>query len=73
MLKILNAYSREKLTFPPDADNYKVKYAKPENCRNFNKTVFLDLDDTLSYISLYKLSSPNEEEISIPCPNGSSI
>lgn len=51
VLKILNEHSREALSHPEGAENFKSKFAKPESLGHLKRTVFLDLDDTLVMIS----------------------
>ena len=57
VLKILNECSRQSLTHPENSSNFSTVYSKPTHLHQLKRTVFLDLDDTLVLISLYKINS----------------
>jgi hypothetical protein len=65
LLKILNEHSREKLTNPEGAEEFRYSYEKPPHLRHLKKTLFLDLDDSLVKVSLYELNHQPTYQIEI--------
>jgi hypothetical protein len=61
-VKILNLLSLSKIQHPPQADDFGIMYKKTNQHR---RTIFIDLDDTLTYISLFKLDSSPHKQIQI--------
>lgn len=53
-LKILNLMSLSKIEHPPLAEQFGELYKKTSPHR---RTIFIDLDDTLTYVSLFKTDS----------------
>ena len=69
-LKILNEMPLSRVRHPENADSFAKTYKKTAN---YKRTIFLDLDDTLTYVSLFKTDSQDQKLIQIVESEGTTM
>ncbi|CDW78735.1 nli interacting factor-like phosphatase family protein [Stylonychia lemnae] len=69
-IKIYNEISLSKITHPKDSEQFSAVF---KNNTPHSQTLFLDLDDTLSCVSLYKLGNENFQEVIINEQDGKTM
>ena len=69
-LKILNEMPLSRVRHPENADSFAKTFKKTSSHK---RTIFLDLDDTITYVSLFKTDSQEQKLIQIVESEGTSM